>query len=599
MIASTMLRWMLLLLAIVVLVVSISAQTRSPTVVRRSSPAMLSGAEIARRTLPSVVLVSMYDASGRQTCFGSGFFVAPGVILTNKHVVTCGDTGRGIITLRGDNIQHSIARIVTVAEDDLALVEVGGITRPALVINSSSRLAEGDDIYVAGNPEGLESTFTRGIISSVRSDARLLQYDATAAHGSSGGPVVDRRGLVVGIATSGMEGKNFNFAIPASRILPALTRMQAELVALRRGGREVNPRLTSVAAKAATDSRSGVGGNSPRESSTTSATSTKQVNFTSWRTWVWSQRDFSSASDLAAALKQTGIDINQPDEQGDMLLHFVSRTDEHKELLIYLLLHGAHVNATDKDGATPLMHAVRWQAVENVRALLAANADVNLADKQGITALHLALTKEMDELLWKSGRVAKGYQCQLRAGELQAMRGFRLGMTPFEVVQHFRGVQVPMTDVSGWARLSVPGMSMLYLREMTVSSSIRAELVGVHHIGFDFVDGKLASLKISYDASVKWRTSAEYLEAVRRGLGISGVWRPTVERLNREYQRDDQRAWFISCDGFSVVADSGSFMHIFDPQAEALVARRRAGQVEGERRRAETTEQNRRQDYKP
>jgi Trypsin-like peptidase domain len=73
----------------------------------------------------------------------------------------------------------------------------------------------GDDILVAGNPEGLEASFSRGIVSGIRSVSGLIQMDAAISPGSSGGPVVNRQGEVIGLAVATLvEGQNLNFSVP-------------------------------------------------------------------------------------------------------------------------------------------------------------------------------------------------------------------------------------------------------------------------------------------------------------------------------------------------------------------------------------------------
>lgn len=79
-----------------------------------------------------------------------------------------------------------------------------------------SKISVGDDIYVGGNPKGLEGTFSKGIVSGVRPDAGLIQVDAAISPGSSGGPVVNNRAEVIGIVVSSLvDGQNLNFAIPS------------------------------------------------------------------------------------------------------------------------------------------------------------------------------------------------------------------------------------------------------------------------------------------------------------------------------------------------------------------------------------------------
>src|SRR5262249_3421737 len=82
----------------------------------------------------------------------------------------------------------------------------------------------GDEVYVVGNPEGLEGTFSQGIISSLRGND-YIQITAPISHGSSGGPVLNKNGEVIGVAVGLIEeGQNLNFAIPVSKLTQLLNR---------------------------------------------------------------------------------------------------------------------------------------------------------------------------------------------------------------------------------------------------------------------------------------------------------------------------------------------------------------------------------------
>ncbi|MGM0409085.1 MAG: S1C family serine protease, partial [Bacteroidota bacterium] len=71
----------------------------------------------------------------------------------------------------------------------------------------------GEDVFAIGNPRGLEHTLSRGIISGYRDNKNLIQTTTEITHGSSGGPLLNMRGEVVGITTAGVGEANLNFAI--------------------------------------------------------------------------------------------------------------------------------------------------------------------------------------------------------------------------------------------------------------------------------------------------------------------------------------------------------------------------------------------------
>jgi S1-C subfamily serine protease len=82
-----------------------------------------------------------------------------------------------------------------------------------LQLNSDSPVTIGDTVYVVGNPEGLEGTFSQGIISGIRAqgESEILQITAPISSGSSGGPVLNRNGQVIGVAVGVWKvGQNLN-----------------------------------------------------------------------------------------------------------------------------------------------------------------------------------------------------------------------------------------------------------------------------------------------------------------------------------------------------------------------------------------------------
>jgi S1-C subfamily serine protease len=164
--------------------------------------------EIVKRVMPSVVTLQAGIATG------TGFVVAPGLVLTNRHVV--GDASS--VTIRLSDGQVTSGTVNSVASDaDLALVRASALSAPALTLGSATRLQPGEEVLAIGSALGvLQSTVTRGIVSAVRQVEGLLyvQTDAAINPGNSGGPLVDSRGRVVAINTSKMSGaESIGFAI--------------------------------------------------------------------------------------------------------------------------------------------------------------------------------------------------------------------------------------------------------------------------------------------------------------------------------------------------------------------------------------------------
>jgi S1-C subfamily serine protease len=167
-----------------------------------------------------VVVVTTENARQRPIAVGSGFVVKPGVVATNFHVIRNARSGQ--VRLVGDTESSPIRGVVAVDRKfDLALLSVPDLAAPPLSIGDSEEMGIGDRIYVVGNPQSLEGTFSEGIVSGKRSieSVRMLQFTAPISTGSSGGPLLDREARVVGIVSSSMrDGQNLNFAILSSHL---------------------------------------------------------------------------------------------------------------------------------------------------------------------------------------------------------------------------------------------------------------------------------------------------------------------------------------------------------------------------------------------
>jgi len=173
--------------------------------------------DIAKRAFPSVVMVLVDDKKGQPLAIGSGFFIAPGLVATNLHVIE--GAGSAKIRLIG---RKDILRVTGTAgidaRHDLALLATEEKRAPILGLAKATPEI-GEEVYAIGNPRGLEGTFSAGIVSAVRQSGSdtLLQITAPISPGSSGGPVLNARSEVVGVAVATLKGgQNLNFAIPAS-----------------------------------------------------------------------------------------------------------------------------------------------------------------------------------------------------------------------------------------------------------------------------------------------------------------------------------------------------------------------------------------------
>lgn len=178
---------------------------------------------LVKRVKPAVVAITTYDANGEALMTGSGFFLKPGQVVTNLHVVRGAVRGE-IKTLDGKGKMFPITGVLAVDEEgDLALLNVEMPLERARTSELAPDLPdEGESIFVIGNPLKLEGSVSDGIVSAVRevpNSYRIIQITAPISHGNSGSPVFNLRGQVLGVVTVKVtNGQNINLAIAAARV---------------------------------------------------------------------------------------------------------------------------------------------------------------------------------------------------------------------------------------------------------------------------------------------------------------------------------------------------------------------------------------------
>lgn len=171
----------------------------------------------------AIVLIRAYDEQGNTVGFGSGFNIQEtGTIVTNSHVIFSGGSNIDVKFPKHGTYNDTYIIGLSDVDTDLAVLGLGAKGLPT--VNDSMPLAPpnvGDKIYAIGNPEGFVNTLSEGLISAKRTSdgVSYLQISAPISEGSSGGPVFNELGEVVGVTTLTMsEGQNLNFAVDINEI---------------------------------------------------------------------------------------------------------------------------------------------------------------------------------------------------------------------------------------------------------------------------------------------------------------------------------------------------------------------------------------------
>jgi len=162
---------------------------------------------------------TVYTSNDEMTYQGSGFFInSDGLAVSNYHIFEGTVKGNEVIVTES-GAQYNISEVIEKDEEmDYIIFEVGGSSRFDALNISTFRPDIGEEVFAIGNPRGFTHSLSTGIISSYREDGRLLQTTADITHGSSGGALLNMRGEVVGITTSGIGEANLNFAIDIQKL---------------------------------------------------------------------------------------------------------------------------------------------------------------------------------------------------------------------------------------------------------------------------------------------------------------------------------------------------------------------------------------------
>lgn len=177
---------------------------------------------------PAVVKVSSMNRKGEEIGSGSGFYIEPGFIVTNYHVVQ-GAYDVTFTAQDGSNIPCSRVMKLDLRRD-LAVLEPSKALPVRLSLERQHIPEAGDRIAVIGSPMGFDGTLSEGIVSAHREDENgvsLIQISAPISLGSSGSPVVNESGRVIGIATMYFTGgQSLNFAVSVEELKEIIQEIQ-------------------------------------------------------------------------------------------------------------------------------------------------------------------------------------------------------------------------------------------------------------------------------------------------------------------------------------------------------------------------------------
>lgn len=207
----------------------------------------LSISQIADTYSDSVVTIIALDENHHPLSIGSGFFInTKGDLATNHHLFS-GSVKAIIKTLSGR--QGEITEIIN--DDpklDLLIARTSLRNTIPLPLGDSNKIIVGEDVVGIGNPEGLEGSISLGVIYDVRTadGVDFIQITAPILPGSSGGPVFNLAGEVIGISTAFLDlGEDLNFAMPVNYLkileptrlkLRSLSRIENQLEVTVRDG---------------------------------------------------------------------------------------------------------------------------------------------------------------------------------------------------------------------------------------------------------------------------------------------------------------------------------------------------------------------------
>ena len=190
-------------------------------------------AELYEHAHSSIVVIVTSDKNDNPLSQGSGFIVARGKVVTNHHVL---EGASSAVVVFADGLSSKAEGVIAdSATADLTILSVKTESRSALQIGNELDVHQGDPVYAIGAPRGLELSITNGIVSGFRrlDDQFLIQTTAPIAPGSSGGPLFDGEGKVIGVTTLYLsDSPGIYFSIGAGDVTRLLRAPSLKIVSL-------------------------------------------------------------------------------------------------------------------------------------------------------------------------------------------------------------------------------------------------------------------------------------------------------------------------------------------------------------------------------
>lgn len=203
----------------------------------------LTSEEIGALSQSSVQVFTQYDNG--DFGYGSGFFIAPGKIATNYHVIE----GAQEITLEFDDgtVYDKDIRIAGFDSGlDLAVLTVEDTSSRSFALGDSSKLIRGQKVYSISSPIGYKNILTEGIVSGVTNDE--IQVTIPLSEGSSGGVLIDEFGKAVGVVFARMYGvESLGFAKPINSLKSMDTSKNITIEEFNRTEEILNPPINIIA----------------------------------------------------------------------------------------------------------------------------------------------------------------------------------------------------------------------------------------------------------------------------------------------------------------------------------------------------------------